>query len=120
MSCRGSGSADIVVNPERYRLQLAAERLTLIAGFDQLVCLDGLPCVAMMVWTPPAYNLVQGGKEDLNASVYAYQGLAARRASAIAPAHQTRLRQPQAIHHGCDIGGHQLVAVRPRVTRAAG
>ncbi len=30
------------VSPERYRLQLEAERLSLIAGFDELVCLDEL------------------------------------------------------------------------------
>ena len=30
------------LGPERYRLQLAAEHLALIAGFDELVCLDSL------------------------------------------------------------------------------
>lgn len=30
------------LSPERYHLQLAAERLALIGGFDQLVCLDAL------------------------------------------------------------------------------
>lgn len=30
------------LGPDRYRLQLAAERLSLIAGFDELVCLEAL------------------------------------------------------------------------------
>ena len=33
---------DHFVSPERYRLQLHAERLSLIAGYDELVCLDDL------------------------------------------------------------------------------
>ncbi|MBI2976092.1 MAG: DEAD/DEAH box helicase [Chloroflexi bacterium] len=30
------------LSPDQYRLQLAAERLALIAGFDELICLDAL------------------------------------------------------------------------------
>ena len=35
-------AANRYLEPERYRLQLAAERLALIAGFDELICLDAL------------------------------------------------------------------------------
>ncbi len=35
-------TANRLLSPERYRLQLAAERLALIAGFDELICLDAL------------------------------------------------------------------------------
>ncbi len=35
-------AANRFLEPERYRLQLAAERLALIAGFDELICLDAL------------------------------------------------------------------------------
>ncbi len=36
-------AANCFLEPERYRLQLAAERLALIAGFDDLICLDASP-----------------------------------------------------------------------------
>src|SRR3990172_13182241 len=35
-------AASRFLSPDRYRLQLAAERLALIAGFDELVCLEAL------------------------------------------------------------------------------
>src|SRR3972149_3364226 len=35
-------AANRFLGPEHYRLQLAAERLALIAGFDELVCLEAL------------------------------------------------------------------------------
>ncbi len=35
-------AANHFLSPDRYRLQLAAERLALIAGFDELVCLEAL------------------------------------------------------------------------------
>jgi SNF2 family DNA or RNA helicase len=35
-------AANRYLEPERYRLQLVAERLALIAGFDELICLDAL------------------------------------------------------------------------------
>ncbi len=37
-----AAAADRFLSPDRYRLQLAAERLALIAGFDELVCLEAL------------------------------------------------------------------------------
>jgi len=37
-----AATAGRFLGPERYRLQLAAEHLALIAGFDELVCLDSL------------------------------------------------------------------------------
>ena len=37
-----TAAADRFLSPDRYRLQLAAERLALIAGFDELVCLEAL------------------------------------------------------------------------------
>ena len=37
-----AAAANRFLSPDRYRLQLAAERLALIAGFDELVCLEAL------------------------------------------------------------------------------
>src|SRR3990172_11302979 len=37
-----AAAAGRFLGPARYRLQLAAEHLSLIAGFDELLCLDAL------------------------------------------------------------------------------
>lgn len=37
-----AAAANRFLGPDHYRLQLAAERLALIAGFDELICLDAL------------------------------------------------------------------------------